>query len=100
MLKIGIVVSDCHRLNLASEQVGLYRFDADSPTRRLIKSIVLEEVQLVDGMASKQLEASSKRENDWIIAAAKETMSEFKDGPSPDFSVAQIPLSRFTVFPG
>ena len=77
ILTSDIIISDCHRLNLASEQVELYRFDIDSPSRRLIKSAVLEEVPL-EQASKRSEEDSSKREKDWVIAAAKETMSEWK----------------------
>jgi len=86
-------------LNLASEQVELHRFDADSESRRLIKSVMLEEVHLDDAMSKKKGDSPNKRENDWIIAAAKETMSESDRRFLTELSLAQVPVARIPILP-
>jgi hypothetical protein len=70
----GIIVSDCHQLNLASEKVDLLRFDSEAPTRRLVKSIVLEENISSNVTTTKPSGQQVKREQEWIVAAAKECL--------------------------
>ena len=71
----GIVVSDCHQLNLASEKIDLFRFGVASSTRKLIKSIVIKEVK-DDSSSSKVGTVMTKREVEWTLAAAKEALSK------------------------
>ena len=75
LLISGILLSDSHRLSIAAEEVRMFAFDPESPNRRLIKSLVLAE-QPANAANSKASRNPIKRETDWIVAGAKETLGE------------------------